>query len=63
MQVNIAPLQVIDFQRYFPHDIGDWKVKAFFEEFDEVNFGFAIFEDDTFVVVVVSFGFLLGAED
>ena len=40
-----------------------WQVEAFFEEIYQMNFGFAILENYVFVVVEVSFGFLLSSEN
>ena len=63
MQVNVAPLNIVNFQRYFPDESSCWQIHAFFEEIYQVYFGFAGLEYDVVVVVEGSLRFFLSAED
>jgi hypothetical protein len=63
VQVNVAPLDVVDFLRDFLYKVRNWHVEAFFEEFEQADFGFAFFEHRVFGVAEAAFTLLLGAED
>ncbi len=63
MQVNVAPLQIINFHRNFTDEISHWQVETFLEEVEQVNLGSALLEYGVFGVVETAFTLLLSAEN